>query len=91
MILLKALVYGFAAVGCVNIIHAVIKVVSLYALRAEHNGEKTQYIIYDKDGTTPLWESKVVDEFSNDEVGEFRTFCDKWSHHPGALARWERK
>ena len=91
MILLKVLICGLAAAECMNIIYAAIKAISMHTLRAEHNGDRTQYIIYDKDGTTPLWESKVVDEFSSDEVKEFRAFCDKWSHHPGALARWERK
>jgi len=84
-----ALVYILAVIGVIAIVDAVIKGISLAVLRAEHQNDKVQYVVYSPDGSL-LWKSRVVDEFTTDETTEFKTFCKEWAKVPGSIAKWDR-
>lgn len=83
------LVYILAVVGGIAIVDAIIKVISLAVLRAEHQNDKVQYAVYSPEGTL-LWRSRIVDEFTADETTEFKTFCKEWAKVPGSIAKWDR-
>lgn len=83
------LVYILAVIGGIAIVDAIIKVISLAVLRAEHQNDKVQYAVYSPEGKL-LWNSRVVDEFTADETTEFKTFCKEWAKVPGSIAKWDR-
>lgn len=82
-------VYILAVIGAIEIIDAIVKVISLAVLRAEHQDDKVQYAVYSQEGNL-LWRSRVVDEFTADETSELKTFCIEWAKVPGSIAKWDR-
>ena len=84
------IIYILAVIGGIAIADTLIKMTAQFALQAEHEGDKVQYTIYGEDGKTPIWQSRVVDEFTNDETVEFKKFCKEWAKYSGAKAKWVR-